>query len=147
MLESELFGYDSGAFTGALKKGKPGVFEMADGGTLFLDEIAELPLSAQATLLHVLDGEPFRRVGGTVNIRSDVRIDVYKRQDESSPVSESLFRQAARLARGMLTPVRTMITARSMHTRAPAPHTSAISRDGTSIPAISRAMASPTMAK
>ena len=68
LLESELFGYESGAFTGASKKGRKSVFELADNGTLFLDEIAELPLSAQATLLHVLDGDPFRRVGGTTDI-------------------------------------------------------------------------------
>ena len=93
LLESELFGYDSGAFTGALKKGKPGVFEMADGGTLFLDEIAELPLSAQATLLHVLDGEPFRRVGGTVNIRSDVRIIAATNKSLEKMVEKGTFRQ------------------------------------------------------
>lgn len=93
LLESELFGYDSGAFTGALKNGKPGVFEMADKGTLFLDEIAELPLSAQVTLLHVLDGEPFRRVGGTTNIQADVRIIAATNKSLEKMVEEGTFRQ------------------------------------------------------
>ncbi|WP_298068903.1 sigma 54-interacting transcriptional regulator [uncultured Mailhella sp.] len=93
LIESELFGYDSGAFTGALKKGKPGVFEMADGGTLLLDEISELPFSAQATLLQVLDGEPFRRVGGTANIHPDVRIIAATNKSLKDMVKKGTFRE------------------------------------------------------
>ena len=74
LLETELFGYDKGAFTGASNEGKKGVFELARNGTLFLDEIGELPLSMQAKLLHVLDGYTFRRVGGIKDIKTDVRI-------------------------------------------------------------------------
>lgn len=74
LLETELFGYDKGAFTGASNEGKKGVFELARGGTLLLDEIGELPLSMQAKLLHVLDGYTFRRVGGVRDITTDVRI-------------------------------------------------------------------------
>lgn len=74
LMEAELFGYESGAFSGASEKGKPGMFEMADGGTLFLDEVAELPLHMQVKLLHVLDGDGYRRVGGTKQYKPDVRI-------------------------------------------------------------------------
>lgn len=74
LLEAELFGYEPGAFSGASEKGKPGMFELADGGTLFLDEVAELPLHMQVKLLHVLDGEGYRRVGGTRLFKPDVRI-------------------------------------------------------------------------
>lgn len=93
LIESELFGYESGAFTGALKKGKPGVFEMADGGTLLLDEISELPFSAQATLLQVLDGDPFRRVGGTSNIHPDVRIIAATNKPLKDMVKKGTFRE------------------------------------------------------
>lgn len=93
LVESELFGYDAGAFTGALRKGKKGVFEMADRGTLFLDEIGELPLSAQATLLNVLDGEPFRRVGGTSSIHVDVRIIAATNRSLTAMVREGTFRK------------------------------------------------------
>ena len=93
LLESELFGYESGAFTGASRKGRKGVFELADKGTLFLDEIAELPLSAQATLLHVLDGDPFRRVGGTTDITTNVRILAATNKDLEKMVEEGTFRK------------------------------------------------------
>lgn len=93
LVESELFGYARGAFTGALKNGKPGVFELASGGTLFLDEIAELPLSAQASLLHVLDGESFRRVGGTNAIKVDVRIIAATNKSLEGMVSAGEFRE------------------------------------------------------
>jgi two-component system response regulator AtoC len=73
ILESELFGYERGAFTGA-RNAKPGRFELADGGTLFLDEICDTSISVQSKLLQVLDGEPFLRVGGSVPIHCDVRI-------------------------------------------------------------------------
>lgn len=74
LLESELFGYESGAFTGALKCGKKGLFELADGGTLFLDEIAEIPLSLQVKLLRVLENREIMRLGGTKLIPLNVRI-------------------------------------------------------------------------
>lgn len=93
LLESELFGYESGAFTGASRKGRKSVFELADKGTLFLDEIAELPLSAQATLLHVLDGEPFRRVGGSQDISTNVRILAATNKDLEKMVEEGSFRK------------------------------------------------------
>ncbi|HIU16827.1 MAG TPA: sigma 54-interacting transcriptional regulator [Candidatus Avidesulfovibrio excrementigallinarum] len=74
LLESELFGYDKGAFTGASAKGKKGVFELADGGTLFLDEIAELNLHAQQRLLRVLESQYVLRIGGSHPIPINVRI-------------------------------------------------------------------------
>lgn len=74
LLESELFGYEDGAFTGASRKGKPGLFEMAHLGTLFLDEIGEMDLRAQQRLLRVLETQRVLRISGTRNIRVDVRI-------------------------------------------------------------------------
>ena len=74
LLESELFGYDEGAFTGARVKGKPGKFELAHTGTIFLDEIGDLPLEMQPKLLRVLEDKEFERVGGTKIIRSDFRV-------------------------------------------------------------------------
>jgi DNA-binding NtrC family response regulator len=73
LIESELFGHDKGAFTGAVAP-HPGAFEQADGGTIFLDEIGELPLEAQPKLLRALDSRSFRRVGGTTPIAVDVRV-------------------------------------------------------------------------
>ena len=74
LLESELFGYDGGAFTGAKKEGKPGYIELASGGTLFLDEIGEVPLNLQVKLLRFLQGKEIIRVGGKNYINVDVRI-------------------------------------------------------------------------
>ncbi|MEW9674073.1 sigma-54 interaction domain-containing protein [Ammoniphilus sp. 3BR4] len=74
LLESELFGYEPGAFTGAARQGKAGLFEVADKGTLFLDEIGEMPLSLQVKLLGVLQDMKIQRVGGTKSIPIDVRI-------------------------------------------------------------------------
>ncbi|MGO1370215.1 MAG: sigma 54-interacting transcriptional regulator, partial [Senegalia sp. (in: firmicutes)] len=74
LFESEFFGYDEGAFTGASKKGKMGFFELANNGTLFLDEIGELPLFMQAKLLRVLQDNKFSRVGGEKLINTNVRI-------------------------------------------------------------------------
>ena len=74
LLESEFFGYDEGAFTGAKQKGKVGKFEMAHGGTLFLDEVGDMSLQLQAKLLRVLQEREFYRVGGTNRISVDVRI-------------------------------------------------------------------------
>ena len=73
LLESELFGYEKGAFTGA-RTAKPGRFELADKGTIFLDEIAEIPESIQVKLLQVLDGEPFMRIGGQKPVQVSTRI-------------------------------------------------------------------------
>lgn len=74
LLESELFGYEEGAFTGARKGGKPGLFELAHRGTLFLDEIGEMPLNLQAKLLRVLQEREVMRIGGSNLIKVDVRI-------------------------------------------------------------------------
>jgi PAS domain S-box-containing protein len=74
LLESELFGYEKGAFTGAGAKGKPGKFELAGKGTIFLDEIGDLPLEMQPKLLRVLEDKTFERIGGTRVIRSDFRV-------------------------------------------------------------------------
>lgn len=74
LIESELFGYEEGAFSGAKKKGKPGKFELACGGTLFLDEVGELPLESQAKLLRVLEERKIDRLGGTAPIAVDFRL-------------------------------------------------------------------------
>ena len=69
LAESELFGYEGGAFTSARKEGQIGKFEMANGGTIFLDEIGELPLSVQAALLRVIQEKKVRRIGSTKTCR------------------------------------------------------------------------------
>ena len=74
LLESELFGYEEGAFTGAKKGGKKGKFELASGGTLFLDEIGDMPLGMQAKLLRVLQEKEIEKIGGYKPIPVDVRI-------------------------------------------------------------------------
>lgn len=92
LVESELFGYEKGAFSGA-DTSKPGLFELADKGTLFLDEIGELQLQTQVKLLRVLDGQPFYRLGGNRKIRVDVRIVAATNQDLEAAVREGRFRQ------------------------------------------------------
>jgi PAS domain S-box-containing protein len=92
LVESELFGYEKGAFTGA-DASKPGLFELADKGTLFLDEIGELQLQTQVKLLRVLDGSPFYRLGGHRKITVDVRIIAATNQDLDAAVSAGRFRQ------------------------------------------------------
>jgi PAS domain S-box-containing protein len=92
LVESELFGYEKGAFSGA-DSSKPGLFELADKGTLFLDEIGELQLQTQVKLLRVLDGQPFYRLGGHRKIRVDVRIVAATNQDLEAAVREGRFRQ------------------------------------------------------
>ena len=92
LVESELFGYEKGAFSGA-DVSKPGLFEMADRGTLFLDEIGELQLQTQVKLLRVLDGQPFYRLGGHRKIKVDVRIVAATNQDLEAAVREGRFRQ------------------------------------------------------
>src|SRR5690606_26474000 len=74
LLESELFGYEKGAFTGARSEGKKGLFELADGGTLFLDEIGDIPQSLQVKLLEAIQEKSFYRVGGTERITVNIRI-------------------------------------------------------------------------
>lgn len=92
LIESELFGYEAGAFSGALQKGKKGLFEAANGGTLFLDEIGELPLTVQAKLLTALQERKFFRVGGTTPVHVDVRIIAATNQDLKQKVEAKTFR-------------------------------------------------------
>jgi PAS domain S-box-containing protein len=92
LVESELFGYEKGAFSGA-DSSKQGLFEMADRGMLFLDEIGELQLQTQVKLLRVLDGQPFYRLGGHRKIKVDVRIVAATNQDLEAAVKEGRFRQ------------------------------------------------------
>jgi PAS domain S-box-containing protein len=92
LVESELFGYEKGAFTGA-DSSKPGLFELADKGTLFLDEIGELQLQTQVKLLRVLDGYPFYRLGGHHKIKVDVRIVAATNQDLDAAVKAGRFRE------------------------------------------------------
>jgi PAS domain S-box-containing protein len=92
LVESELFGYEKGAFTGA-DASRPGLFELADRGTLFLDEIGELQLPTQVKLLRVLDGHPFYRLGGHRKITVDVRIVAATNQDLEAAVADGRFRQ------------------------------------------------------
>ena len=92
LVESELFGYEKGAFTGA-DSSKAGLFELADKGTLFLDEIGELQVQTQVKLLRVLDGYPFYRLGGHRKINVDVRIVAATNQDMESAVAAGRFRQ------------------------------------------------------
>lgn len=93
LIESELFGYEEGAFTGARRTGKKGYFEMADGGTIFLDEIGELPLPSQGRLLEVLQNKSFYRVGGNKKIEVNVRIIAATNQDIERFVEEKVFRR------------------------------------------------------
>ncbi len=93
LAESEFFGYEPGAFTGASKKGRPGKFELADGGTLFLDEIEELPLSLQSKLLRTLQDKVVTRVGGTKSLKVDVRIITASNRDLVDLVNRGDFRK------------------------------------------------------
>lgn len=92
LLESELFGYVPGAFTGASAKGKPGMFELADTGTLFLDEIGELPVNLQSALLRVLQDREVTRVGGQKSKKVDVRIVAATNRDLEEMIEEGTFR-------------------------------------------------------
>ena len=93
LLESEFFGYDEGAFTGAKQKGKVGKFEMAHGGTLFLDEVGDMSLQLQAKLLRVLQEREFYRVGGTNRISVDVRIITATHRKLEEMVEGGKFRE------------------------------------------------------
>ena len=92
LVESELFGHERGAFTGADRQ-KPGRFERAAGGTIFLDEVGELPLSAQAKILRVLQQREFERVGGTETLRTDARVISATHRDLSKEVAAGRFRE------------------------------------------------------
>jgi sigma-54 dependent transcriptional regulator, acetoin dehydrogenase operon transcriptional activator AcoR len=93
LIESELFGYDDGAFTGARKGGHPGKFELANGGTLFLDEIGEMPLDMQVNLLRVLQEGSVTRVGGEKCIPVDVRIIAATNKDLKKEIEKGTFRR------------------------------------------------------
>lgn len=93
LLESELFGYEGGAFTGAKKGGKVGKFEMAQGGTIFLDEIGELPLHLQVKLLHVLQRKEIERVGGNRVVHVDVRIIAATNRNLEKMMQDGEFRE------------------------------------------------------
>jgi len=92
LIESELFGYDEGAFTGARKSGKKGKFELADKGTLFLDEVSQLSLAAQAKLLRALQEREIERVGGSDSITVDVRIVAATNDNLEEMVKQNTFR-------------------------------------------------------
>ncbi|MFD4819235.1 sigma-54 interaction domain-containing protein [Peribacillus butanolivorans] len=92
LLESELFGYEEGSFTGAKKGGKAGKFEAADGGTIFLDEIGELPLHMQVKLLRVLQEKEIERVGSTGSVQIDVRVIAATNRNLEEMVSKGEFR-------------------------------------------------------
>lgn len=93
LIESELFGYDKGAFTGANKNGKIGLFEVADKGTIFLDEIGELPLAMQVKLLRVLQEQEVERIGGTTPVKIDVRIIAATNRKLEEMVEAKTFRE------------------------------------------------------
>lgn len=92
LLESELFGYDDGAFTGAKKGGKLGKFELAQGGTIFLDEIGDMTFNMQAKILRVLQEKEIERVGGTKTINLDVRVIAATNRNLESMIEEGTFR-------------------------------------------------------
>jgi transcriptional regulator with PAS, ATPase and Fis domain len=92
LLESELFGYEEGAFTGAKKGGKIGKFKVADTGTIFLDEIADLPMNMQVKLLRVLQDREIERIGATTSEKVDVRVIAATNKSLEDMVSEGLFR-------------------------------------------------------
>ncbi len=93
LLESELFGYEGGAFTGAKKEGKPGKFELANGGTIFLDEIGNMPLEMQAKLLRVLEERKFERVGGNKKNSLDIRVISATNENIEEAVKSGRFRE------------------------------------------------------
>lgn len=93
LLESELFGYEGGAFTGAKKEGKPGLFELAHNGTLFLDEIGDMPLVLQVKILRAIQSKEIVRIGGTKPIAVNVRIIAATHRDMAKMIADGSFRQ------------------------------------------------------
>jgi len=93
LIESELFGYVGGAYTGARKEGNPGKFELANGGTIFLDEIGDMPLDVQVTLLRVLQEQEVTRIGGNKPKKIDVKVIAATNKDLKSAVENKSFRQ------------------------------------------------------
>jgi transcriptional regulator of acetoin/glycerol metabolism len=93
LFESELFGYESGSFTGAVRGGKPGKFELANGGTIFLDEIGEIPLEVQPKLLRVLDNNKIMRIGSFYERNLDVRVISATNRNLADEISKGSFRQ------------------------------------------------------
>jgi transcriptional regulator with PAS, ATPase and Fis domain len=93
LFESELFGYEAGAFTGAQKKGKPGKFELADKGTIFLDEVGDLPLALQAKLLRVIQEREVERLGGTRTLKLDFRVIAATNRDLQAMMEAGQFRR------------------------------------------------------
>src|SRR5262249_32438057 len=92
LLESELFGHEKGAFTGAERR-RIGKFEQCNGGTLFLDEIGDMPLGTQAQVLRLLQEQAFERVGGSETVRTDVRLIAATHRDLKAWAAEGRFRQ------------------------------------------------------
>jgi len=92
LVESELFGYEKGAFTDARQQ-KKGLMELADGGTIFLDEIGEMDIGLQAKLLRILEEQSFKRVGGVTDVRVDVRIIASSNRELKKMVEKETFRQ------------------------------------------------------
>lgn len=93
LFESELFGYEAGAFTGSVTRGARGKIDLAKGGTLFLDEIGEIPIELQAKLLRVIEDKSFYRVGGLTKIKTDIRIIAATNQDLTERIEKGLFRK------------------------------------------------------
>jgi len=93
LLESELFGYEKGSFTGARKKGKQGLFEIADNGTLFLDEIADMPMGAQAKILRVIQEKSVRRIGGVKEIPVNTRVITATSRLIEQMIKDNTFRE------------------------------------------------------
>ncbi len=93
LLESELFGYVSGAFTGASREGRAGIFELANGGTIFLDEIGEMPMNLQVKLLRVLQEREIVRIGGSKPIKVDIRIMAATNRDLEEMIQQKQFRK------------------------------------------------------
>ena len=105
LLESELFGYEKGAFTDARAQ-KRGIFELADKGTLFLDEVGEIPLMLQAKLLRVLEEQSFRRLGGLKDIQLDLRVVAATNKNLREAVKEGAFRQDLYVIQILIPPLR-----------------------------------------
>ena len=92
MIESEIFGHEQGAFTGATRA-RPGVFELANGGTLFLDEIAEMPISLQPKLLRILEDGRARRLGGSKEVQFDVRVIAATNRSPAQAIRDGMLRE------------------------------------------------------